>query len=103
MNFKNFMKNSWAIWAIIIPIIILNIKAIQRLYIKDGLEIIAYSFVFWFLYVPIICFIGLILNIKKNKKNKTPLIEDWKFWLWVVPSVGGLGFFMIVLIRTLLM
>jgi len=85
LTFKEFMENSWAIWAILIG------YGSLFFLMPTGLEM-GVAGDFMFLYLPTIFVIGLVLNIKKNKKNKTKFYKDWKFWLWCIPLIFLIGF-----------
>ena len=90
----NFFKKTWLVWFLIIPIIFLKSN-----FLKGGLGMaLTIIFVYWFIYIPILLIVGLVLNIRKNSLKNFPVSKDWKFWLWLIPLVIDFAVLIYILI-----
>jgi hypothetical protein len=72
----NVLKKWWLWYWIIALILIFLIWP----YLEDTMSL-AVSLVFL---VGFFSIISLIMNISQHIKNKTSLVKDWKFWIWLI-------------------
>ncbi len=71
----NFLKQWW-VWFLVIFLVLI---VVYRLLSDD--PFLQYTINFLIFGLPIFTFLGLVLNIKKNKMK---FATDWVFWVWLI-------------------